>query len=101
LEQLTAAIDGRVLHPFGPDDHAVLQAVNRGEFAIHGLRNRDLQALLYSSAPKTTSEQRRRSAAVSRKLRLLREPPHSKMPFSRPTASLFNNSLPQPKIFAC
>jgi len=81
LEQLTAAIERRVcwngqtvraLHPFDPNDHTLLKAVNRGEFAIHGLRNRDLQALLYCSAPKTKAEQRRRSAAVSRKLRLLR-----------------------------
>jgi hypothetical protein len=81
LEQLTAAIERRVrwngkscraIHPFQPDDHALLKAINRGEFAIHGLRNRDLQALLYVSATKTKTEQRRRSAAVSRKLRLLR-----------------------------
>jgi hypothetical protein len=50
----------------------LLKAVNRGEFAIHGLRNRDLQALLYTVPPKDKSEQRRRSAAISRKLKLLR-----------------------------
>jgi hypothetical protein len=81
LEELTARIECRVrwngqsvraLHPFDPQDHALLAAVNRGEFTINGLRNRDLQALLYSSAPKTKSDQRRRSAAISRKLRLLR-----------------------------
>src|SRR3981081_804653 len=54
LEQLTAAIERRVcwngksaLHPFDPHDHALLRAVNRGEYATHGLRNRDLQARLY------------------------------------------------------
>src|SRR5207244_11181093 len=62
----------RALHPFEPADLALLQAVNRGEFTINGLRNRDLQALLYSDAPATKAEARRRSAAVSRKLRLLR-----------------------------
>jgi hypothetical protein len=81
LQQLTAQIECRVrwngksvraLHPFDPQDHALLKAVNRGEFAINGLRNRDLQALLYSAATKTKSDQRRRSAAISRKLRLLR-----------------------------
>ena len=81
LEQLTATIERRVrwngkpfraLHPFDPQDHALLKAINRGEFAIHGLRNRDLQALLYSSPPKDQTEQRRRSGAISRKLRLLR-----------------------------
>jgi len=81
LQQLTAHIEKRVrwhgqsvraLHPFDPDDHALLEAINRGEFAIHGLRNRDLQQLLYAQPPATPAEQRRRSAAVSRKLRLLR-----------------------------
>jgi hypothetical protein len=62
----------RALHPFDPADHALLKAVNRGEFTIHGLRNRDLQALLYSTPPKSASDKCRRSAAISRKLRLLR-----------------------------
>jgi hypothetical protein len=62
----------RAIHPFEEQDHALLRAINRGEFAIHGLRNRDLQALLYSSTPSHKSEQRCRSAAISRKLRLLR-----------------------------
>lgn len=81
LQQLTATIERRVrfqgkpfraLHPFQPEDHALLQAINRGEFAIHGLRNRDLQALLYASPTQDPVEHRRRSAAISRKLRLLR-----------------------------
>ncbi len=66
----------RALHPFQADDHRLLQAVNRGEFTIHGLRNRDLQPLLYGpvdpNSPLSPKEKRRRSAAVSRKLRLLR-----------------------------
>ncbi len=71
LEQLTSSIERRVrwggkpvraLHPFDPDDHALFKAVNRGEFTIHGLRNRDLQALLYSTPAKSPAEQRRRSA---------------------------------------
>lgn len=63
----------RALHPFSAEDHALLEAVNRGEFALNGLRNRDLQGLLFASdvAPSPT-EKRRRSAWVSRKLRLLR-----------------------------
>ena len=81
LRELTASIEKRVrwngrwvraLHPFEPADLALLQAINRGEFAINGLRNRDLQALLFSTAPANKAEARRRSAAVSRKLRLLR-----------------------------
>jgi hypothetical protein len=46
--------------------------VNRGEFAINGLRNRDLQQLLYDRPAATVAERRRRPAAVSRKLRMLR-----------------------------
>jgi hypothetical protein len=58
--------------PFDRDDHALLQVVSRGEFQINGFRNRDLQSLLYSAPPKTRTEQRQRSAAIRRKLRLLR-----------------------------
>ena len=81
LRELTAAVEKRVrwhsqsvraLHPFEPDDLALLEAVNRGEFAIHGLRNRDLQHLLFPAPPASQTEKRRRSAAMSRKLRLLR-----------------------------
>jgi hypothetical protein len=63
----------RALQPFEPNDYALLVAVHRGEFAINGLRNRDLQQLLYPvSSSLTAAERRRRSAAVSRKLRMLR-----------------------------
>lgn len=81
LEELTATLEHRVrwkgktvraLHPFEPHDHALLKAINRGEFAIIGLRNRDLQSLLYSGSPKNKVEQRRRSAAIGRQLRMLR-----------------------------
>jgi ribosomal protein S19E (S16A) len=50
----------------------LLTAVNNGNFLINGLRNRDLQALLYSPRIASGIERRRRSAAVSRKLRMLR-----------------------------
>ena len=80
VEELTAQIqthnhwDGRRvrgLRPWG-EDKELLSAVNHGEFLINGLRNRDLQKLLYSAEPESPKERRRRSAAVSRKLRLLR-----------------------------
>jgi GTP cyclohydrolase I len=35
------------LNPLSPDDARLLEAVNRGEFAINGFRNRDLRALLF------------------------------------------------------
>ena len=61
----------RALRPFA-DDYLLLEAVNRGEFMINGVRNRDLQRLLWRSQPTTDpKEKRRRSAAVSRKLRML------------------------------
>lgn len=80
VEELTASIQQpiqwqnrrvRALQPWGKD-HQLLTAINRGDFLIQGLRNRDLQAILYQSTPASPSEARRRSAAVSRKLRLLR-----------------------------
>ena len=61
----------RALRPWG-EDLALLTAVNRGDFLINGLRNRDLQALLYAKPADSPAEKRRRSAAVSRKLRMLR-----------------------------
>ena len=61
----------RALRPFA-EDSALFTAIMRSEFAISGLRNRDLQALLFSSPPSTPREARRRSALISRKLRLLR-----------------------------
>jgi len=62
----------RALHPFQASDRLLLQTVNRGEFTMNGFRNRDLQKLLYDHAPSNQKEARRRSAAISRKLRLLR-----------------------------
>jgi len=62
----------RALHPFSAHDSELLAAVNRGEFVIQGFRNRDLQKLLYAQPTEDAIERRRRSAATSRKLRLLR-----------------------------
>lgn len=80
VEELTAAMQQpiqwkgrrvRALQPWGAD-HALLSAINHGEFMLNGLRNRDLQALLYQQPADTAKERRRRSAAISRKLRMLR-----------------------------
>jgi hypothetical protein len=62
----------RALNPWSKDDGALLEAISRGEFAINGLRNRDLQGLLYKGKAVPHQEQRRRAAAITRKLRLLR-----------------------------
>lgn len=65
--------DGRVraLNPLADVDARLLEAVNRGEFAINGFRNRDLRAVLCAatSDPSTVKKQ---SAAITRRLRLLR-----------------------------
>lgn len=62
----------RALHPFEPKDTALLAAVSRGEFTINGLRNRDLQRLLFTGEASSPEERKRRSAWVTRQLRLLR-----------------------------
>jgi hypothetical protein len=62
----------RALRPFDPSDRLLLETISRGEFTINGLRNKDLQPLLYAGTAKSKEEQRRRSSAISRKLRLLR-----------------------------
>jgi hypothetical protein len=61
----------RALRPFA-DDRALLAAVTRSEFTISGFRNRDLQALLFSSVARTPREARRRAGWITRQLRLLR-----------------------------
>lgn len=61
----------RALNPWSSHDLSLLQALRRGEFAINGLRNRDLRILLYSGTT-CAKEQRRLSARISRKLALLR-----------------------------
>jgi hypothetical protein len=53
------------------DDAALLHAVSRPEFTINGLRNRDLRVLLFGDCP-DPDQRRRQSAAITRKLRLLR-----------------------------
>jgi hypothetical protein len=62
----------RALNPLAAGDAALLEAVSRHEFLINGLRNRDLRALLYPEPAATDQERRRRSAAITRQLRLLR-----------------------------
>jgi hypothetical protein len=62
----------RGLRPLPGGDLELLQAICRGEFAIDGLRNRDLQAHLFKSAPASAAERKRRCAKVTRLLRLLR-----------------------------
>jgi hypothetical protein len=80
VEELTAPIQQstrwkqrrvRALTPWG-EDHILLATITHGDFLINGFRNRDLQARLFDAPPHPVAEQRRRSSAISRKLRMLR-----------------------------
>ena len=50
----------------------LLSAINHGEFAIHGFRNRDLRPIFFPQTTDDKQQTRRHSAWISRKLRLLR-----------------------------
>lgn len=62
----------RALNPYSPDDLALLEAINRGEFAVNGFRNRDLRPYLFPKGEPSAEDLRRQSSAITRKLRLLR-----------------------------
>lgn len=81
LEELAASIQrpvirqqkrSRALQPFSEPDVTLLEAISRGDFLIQGVRNGDLQKLLYPRPANGKQEHRQRSAAISRKIRLLR-----------------------------
>ncbi len=62
----------RARHPFQAADSALLEAVARGEFILNGFRNKDLQQIFFGQTTDVAREKRRRSAWVSRQIRLLR-----------------------------
>lgn len=62
----------RALQPLSPDDNRLLVAVNRGEFAINGFRNRDLRDLLFGTTEAASAEQKRQGARTTRQVRMLR-----------------------------
>jgi hypothetical protein len=53
-------------------DRVLLETISLGQFNMNGFRNRELQPHLYDSVCDSPEEARRRSAAVGRKLRMLR-----------------------------
>jgi hypothetical protein len=61
----------RALNPWSVGDHALLQWISRGEYALAGVRNRDLRQGLCSRAA-NPRERRRQAAAMTRKLALLK-----------------------------
>lgn len=60
----------RALNPFEAADGQLLAAVNRGEWALKGFRNRDIRLLLFGQS-KDKTQQRSQAAKVSRRLALL------------------------------
>src|SRR5262245_33371087 len=60
----------RALNPFEAADAQLLAAVNRGEWALKGFRNRDIRALLFDQT-NDKRQQRSQAAKVSRRLALL------------------------------
>jgi hypothetical protein len=60
--------------PVSLDEGAVadFEAISGGEFTLNGMRNRDLQPHFFPTPAPTATKRRRRSAWVSRRLRLLR-----------------------------
>jgi hypothetical protein len=61
----------RGLRPWSELDTALLTAINRGEFALTGFRNRALRGLLFPTA-RTAADGKRAAARVTRLLGLLR-----------------------------
>jgi hypothetical protein len=69
------SVDGKQfpkLNPVSKSDCSLFQAVLAGEHVINGFRNRDLQAQLYRTLPRTAEEAKRRCARTSRLIRKLR-----------------------------
>jgi hypothetical protein len=62
----------RGLRLFGGEDGHLLKAIGRGEFTLNGFRNRDLQSILFAGAANDEREKKRRSATMSRQIRMLR-----------------------------
>ena len=61
----------RALNPWSLEDGKLLELINRGEFKLRGLRNRDLRTLLFAPT-KDKKLQRRQAAAITRRIALLR-----------------------------
>jgi hypothetical protein len=62
----------RALNPLAPAEAALLEGILDPKFTVHGLRNRDLVALLYPKPATEPQEKRRRSGQATRLIRLLR-----------------------------
>lgn len=62
----------RALNPLGATDALLLRTISDPKYMVHGLRNRDVAQALYPQSTTDAREKRRRSARVTRLLRILR-----------------------------
>jgi hypothetical protein len=62
----------RGLNLLHPEEQRLFRAILRGDWRLHGFRNRDLVSELYGSKAVPTDERRRHSLRVCRQLQLLR-----------------------------
>lgn len=62
----------RGLNPWSKEDAELLLAISDPKWMVTGIRNRDLVAVLYKKETTDAAERRRRSARVTRLIRLLR-----------------------------
>lgn len=62
----------RGLRPISPEESRLFEALMHGEHLLHGFTNRQLRAQLFRAPTTDLRELRRRSAYVTRRLRLLR-----------------------------
>jgi hypothetical protein len=62
----------RALRPWSQEDHRLLQAISRGDLAIHGFCNGDLAQHLYPRQRTTSTQRSRICSKVSYRLRILR-----------------------------
>ncbi|MGO8814286.1 MAG: hypothetical protein ACLQVG_06400 [Terriglobia bacterium] len=62
----------RALRPISPQESGLFATILRGEFHLHGVRNRDLREALSPSPPNDSAQRRRAAARTTRQLRLLR-----------------------------
>ncbi len=61
----------RGLNLLSERDRLLLKAINRGEHAICGMRNRDLREILFGNSETNRAERRKHSGQVTRQLQLL------------------------------
>ena len=62
----------RALKPTDPEDLKLFQLLASGKLALEGLKNADVRKALYGTDPKDARRKKKRAAAATRRIRLLR-----------------------------